>query len=155
MQLTPIEHRRDAFTVSTDPARLDLDAIHDFLTHDSYWVPGIAREAVEASVRHSLCFGLYDGSAQIGFARIVTDYVRFGYLADVYVLERYRGRSLGTWLMECIMAHPVVCRLARLMLATADAHGLYAKFGFAALAEPERFMENVVRTPALLSEDHA
>ncbi len=139
----PIEHHRPPYLVSTDPDRLDHDAIHDFLTNDSYWVPGISKAAVDCGIQHSLCFGLYDQAIQIGFARVVTDYVRFGYLADVYVLPTYRGQGLGIWLMECIMNHPIVSSLTRLMLGTHDAHGLYAKFGFTTLEVPERFMENV------------
>ena|ERR1041385_1096812 len=145
------EWKRNQLVVSTDPARQDVDAIHAFLRR-AYWCENIPREAVERAVRNSLCFGLFDGKAQVGLARVVTDYATFAYLCDVYVLESHRGRGFGQWLIECVMAHPVVPGLRRFNLATRDAHELYASFGFKALAHPERFMElhkpNVYKTAA-------
>jgi GNAT superfamily N-acetyltransferase len=136
-----IEHKRDEFTISTDPARLDLEVIHDFLTN-SYWAKGIPREIVARSIEHSLCFGVYDGSgAQVGFARVVSDYATVAYLGDVFVLETQRGRGLGKWLMECIMRHPMLQNLRRWILLTRDAHGLYAQSGFTPVKSPERYME--------------
>ena len=135
-----IEWKKDSWTVSTDPARLDVDAIHAFLTH-AYWCENIPRAIVERAVNNSLCFGLFDDEAQIGLARVVTDYAVFAYLCDVYVLESHRGRGLGKWLIECVMAHPQLQGLRRFNLATRDAHGLYAQFGFQSLARPESHME--------------
>ena len=141
----------DEFTVSTDPAFLNLDVVHHFLTH-SYWSEGIPRDVVERSIRGSLCFGLYLKGKQIGFARAISDLVTFAYLADVFVLEEYRGRGLGTWLMKCIMAHPDLQNLRRWSLLTRDAHGLYEKFGFAAPKRPERQME--ISKPDLYKHNH-
>jgi GNAT superfamily N-acetyltransferase len=138
--LTPAEHRRDGFLVSTDPARLDLDVVHGFLTR-SYWARGVPRAVVERALRHSLCFGLYEGERQIGFARAVTDRATFAYLADVFVLDSHRGRGLGKWLMECVRRHPDLQGLRRWALVTRDAHGLYRPFGFGPLAHPDRWLE--------------
>ncbi|MCC3155768.1 GNAT family N-acetyltransferase [Hymenobacter sp. 15J16-1T3B] len=138
----------EQFTLSTDPARLDVALIHDFLSNHSYWAPGISRELVERSIRHSLCFGLYapDGR-QAAFARIISDRATFAYLCDVFVLEEFRGRGLGKLLMQHISAHPELQGLRRWMLATRDAHSLYAQFGFTPLANPPRFMENAKLDP--------
>jgi GNAT superfamily N-acetyltransferase len=131
---------------STDKARLDVAMIHAFLTHDSYWVPGISRAGVEKSIRHSMCFGVYDAGRQIGFARIVTDYVRYAHLMDVFVLPEYRGRGISKLLMENILSHPELQTIVRYSLHTRDAHGLYAQYGFAPPANPERQME-LLRRP--------
>jgi GNAT superfamily N-acetyltransferase len=132
---------RGHYRVSTDPRRLDLDAIHGFLTERSYWAEGIPRELVERSVRNSLCFGVYDDDRQVGFARVVTDRATYAYLADVFVLETYRGRGLSKWLLECVFSHPELQGLRRWQLATRDAHSLYERFGFATPAQPGRLME--------------
>ena len=137
------EYRRGEFTVSSDPARLDLDVIHHYLAEESYWASGISREVMERSLRHSLCFGLYHGQAQIGLARVVTDQATYAYLADVFVLAPYRGQGLGKWLMRCVLEHPGLQGLRRMMLATKDAHSLYAQFGFEPLRRPERHMERL------------
>ena len=135
------EHRRGEFLVSTDPRRLDLGVVHQFLTN-CYWAKGIPREVVERSIQHALCFGIYDGSgAQVGFARVVSDFSTVAYLGDVFVLESHRGRGLGKWMMECILAHPALAGLRRWILVTRDAHGLYKQFGFTALQSAERYME--------------
>jgi len=126
--------------VSTDPRRLDVDAIHAFLAR-AYWSSGIPRGTVERAIAHSLCFGLYHGAAQVGFARVVTDKATFAYLADVYVLEEHRGRGLSKRLMDAVVAHEDLQGLRRFMLATRDAHGLYRQFGFTELAMPSRLME--------------
>ena len=139
----PYEHHRDAFTVSDDPARLDVEAIHDYLAHHSYWAEGIPRDVVARGLEHSLCFGLYDGARQIGLARMITDRATFAYLCDVYVLEEYRGRGLGKWLMDRVMAHPDLQGLRRLQLVTRDAHELYRPLGFAEPTQPGRHMEIV------------
>lgn len=139
---TPADARRSEYDVSTDPARLDIDAIHAYLTR-SYWSPGIPRETVARAIAHSLCFGAYVGTEQVGFARVVTDRATFGYLADVYILEAHRGRGVAKQLMATIMAHPDLQGLRRFMLATRDAHGLYEQFGFTEVAHPSRLMEIV------------
>ena len=135
------ESRRDGFVVSTDRRRLDVDLIHRFLT-TCYWAKGIPRETVARSLEHSLCFGVYDGSgAQVGFARVVTDFATLAYLGDVFVLETHRGRGLSKFMMECIMRHPALQGLRRWILLTRDAHGLYQQFGFTPLKSADRYME--------------
>ena len=133
-------HHRENFTVTTDASCFDVEAIHAYLTR-SYWCAGIPQATVERAIENSLCFGLFDGTQQVGFARVVTDRATYGYLADVYVLEEYRGRGLAVWLMECICAHPDLLGLRRFALATRDAHGLYRKFGFTDLGDPSKHME--------------
>lgn len=139
------ECQQDEFLISTDPAKLQVDAVHAFLSR-TYWAKGVPRETVERSLQHSLCFGVYHRSDQIGLARLITDHATFGYLADVYILEEWRGRGLAKWLMRCILAHPIVTTLRSVRLATQDAHGLYRQFGWTALAHPEHHMER--RPPA-------
>ncbi|MBC6700518.1 GNAT family N-acetyltransferase [Hymenobacter puniceus] len=130
------------FTISTDPARLDLVGIHAYLSLESYWAKGIPIETVKQAIANSLPFGLYSPEGQLaGFARVVTDYATFAWLCDVFVLPAYQGKGLSKWLMEVVWAHPQLQNLRRRMLATLDAHGLYEQFGFAPLAVPERFME--------------
>lgn len=119
------------YEISTDPTRLDIDAMHAYLTH-SYWSPGIPRDVVERAARGSLCFGVYQGGRQVGLARVVTDHATFAYLCDVYVLEEHRGKGLSKWLMREVMAHPALTGARRVMLGTRDAHGLYARHGFQA-----------------------
>lgn len=133
------EWRRGAYTIDTDRARLDVAMIHGFLA-TSDWAAGIPREVVERSIAGSLPFGLYEGDRQIGFARVITDRATFAYLADVFVLAEYRGRGLGRWLVETMLAHPELQGLRRWLLATRDAHALYRGFGFAELAEPGVYM---------------
>jgi GNAT superfamily N-acetyltransferase len=136
-----VEHRRGEFLISTDPARLDLDAIHNFLTN-CYWARGVPLEVVARSIENALCFGIYDsGGVQVGFARVISDFATIAYVGDVFVLESHRGRGLGKWLMECIMQHPALQNLRRWILTTRDAHGLYAQVGFTAVKSPERYME--------------
>lgn len=133
------------YTVSDDPARLDLRAIHAYLQR-SYWSPGIPFEIVERAVRGSLCIGAYDGAgAQVGFARFISDHATFCYVGDVYVLEEHRGRGLSKALMSLAMDHPLLQGLRRWSLVTADAHGLYRQFGFVPVAQPERHMERLNR----------
>ena len=131
---------RDGFEVDTERTRVDLDVVHGFLAA-SYWARGIPRETLERSLDHSLCFGIYHGAQQAGFARVVTDRATVAYLGDVFVLEPWRGRGLSKWMMECIVAHPDLKGLRRWILLTRDAHGLYARFGFTPLHAPERWME--------------
>ena len=136
------EWKKDRFLVSTDPTKLDVDAVHAFLSH-AYWCEGIPWEIVARALQNSLCFGLYDDGKQIGLARVVTDRATFAYLCDVYVLESHRGSGLGKWLISCVMAHPQLQGLRRFNLVTRDAHELYTPFGFKTLAAPERHMEMV------------
>lgn len=136
--------------ISTDRERLDLAMIHAFLANESYWVAGISRGNVEKSIRNSLCFGAYSSGRQVGFARIVTDYVRFAHLLDVFVLPEYRGHGISKLLMENILSHPELRTIARYTLGTQDAHGLYTRYGFTAPANPERQME-LIRPQALAS----
>lgn len=133
------EHHRDGFTVSTDPARVDVNAAHAYLA-TSYWAEGIPRDVVERALQGSLCFGLYEGERQIGLARVITDRATFAYLCDVYVLPERRGLGLGRWLMECVMAHPDLQGVRRFSLVTRDAHELYRPFGFTEIEQPERHM---------------
>ena len=136
--------------ISMDAQRLDVDAIHAFLT-TTYWSPGVSREVVARAVAGSVCVGAFDGEAQVGFARLVTDRATFAYLADVYVLEPYRGAGLARRMLDALFAEVNVTQLRRMMLATRDAHALYAQYGFTPLGAPERFLElhrpDVYRTP--------
>jgi GNAT superfamily N-acetyltransferase len=135
-----VDARRDGYAIAIDRDRLDLDVVHEFLS-GSYWAKGVPRDVVERAVAHSLPFGLYapDGG-QAGFARVVTDYSTYAWLADVFVLEAHRGRGLGSWLVKTALEHPELAGVRRFMLATADAHALYARFGFVA-ADDGRTME--------------
>lgn len=128
------------YEISTDPARIDVAMVHQFLTN-SYWAKGIPLETVQQSIEKSIPFGVYHGLQLVGFARIISDLATFAYLADVFILSSHRGRGLSRWLMECIVSHPDLQGLRRWMLATQDAHGLYAKFGFTPLKSPESWME--------------
>jgi GNAT superfamily N-acetyltransferase len=144
------ERNQDTFRITTDVAAMDLDAIHAYLTR-SYWSEGIPRELVARAMAGSLCFGLLDAARsrgsldpperQVGFARVVTDRATFAYLCDVYVLEEYQGRGLGTWFMRELMTHPDLQGLRRFNLVTRDAHTLYEKCGFTRLSNPEGHME--------------
>ena len=135
-----IEVKRDNFTISTDPSRLDVDAIADMLTR-AYWAKGRPRERTERALDNSLVFGLYNGAKQIGLARIVSDYAVFAYLCDVFIHEDYRALGLGKWLMETVHAHPDLQGLRRWVLATHDAHGLYKQYGWTPLENPDNWME--------------
>lgn len=128
------------YEISIDRSRLDVKAIHAFLTQ-SYWSPGIPLATVSRAVDNSVCIGAYLGAEQVGFARVVTDKATFAYLADVYVLEPHRGNGLSRLMMEAVTQHPELQGLRRWLLITRDAQGLYAKFGFTPLSAPERFME--------------
>ncbi len=131
---------KDGFTLSTDPAQLDIDVIHNFLTN-SYWARGIPRDVVARSIENSLCFGVFAGVKQVGFARVISDFATYAYIGDVFILESHRGRGLSQWMMEAIMTHPKLQNLRRWTLLTRDAHGLYSKFGFTGVAQPDRYME--------------
>jgi GNAT superfamily N-acetyltransferase len=136
--------------VTTDPARLDLASIHGFLS-GSYWAKGIPREVVERSIRHSICFGAFDGDRQVGFARVVSDRATFAYVADVFVMPGQRGRGIGTRLMAAITSHPELQNLRLWTLFTRDAHGLYRQHGFSEARYPDRLMERRRESPYALS----
>ena len=128
------------FEISTDKSRLDIAYIHDNLSR-SYWAEGIPKERVMQAIEGAMCFGIYQGERQVGFARLITDQATFAYLADVFVDENLRCQGLGKMLMQHIMALEFMPQLRRIMLATRDAHGLYAQYGFSPIAIPDRWME--------------
>ena len=132
-----------ALEFDCDPARLERDMIYAYLSGESYWAAGLPRDVFERSLAGSLCFGVYVAGKQVGFARMITDQATFAYLADVFVLPDWRGRGISKALLAHILAHPGLQGLRRMLLATADAHGLYAQFGFTALSRPERMMERL------------
>jgi GNAT superfamily N-acetyltransferase len=134
------EQTIDGFLFSSDKTRLNIPFIHGFLS-TSYWAEGIPIKIIQNSIQHSLAIGIYEGNRQVGFARVITDYSTFGYLADVFVDEKYRGRGLSKKLMTFIFSAPEFKILRRFLLATRDAHGLYSQFGFMPLMAPDRFME--------------
>ncbi len=144
-----MEARKD-YLITTDSALFNLEYIHNFLTH-SYWAQGIPVETVKRSIENSLCFGVFHLHQQIGFARMITDKATFAYLADVFIDEAYRGKGLSKWLMEHIMLHPELQGLRRMMLATRDAHGLYAQFGFTPLNYVDRWMN--IHRPDIYKKD--
>jgi GNAT superfamily N-acetyltransferase len=145
--LTPVANRphevarHGDFLISTDPTLLDLPLIHNFLSNRSYWAAGRPAEVVRRSLDNSLCFGLYERGRQVGLARAVTDRATFAWLCDVFVLEAYRGKGLAKWLIACVLGHPALQGLRRVLLGTRDAHGLYQRYGFTPLANPTRFLE--------------
>ena len=136
------EWHKGEFTISDDRARLDVGLIHEFLSTQSYWARGRRIEVVRRALENSLPFGLYKGERQVGFARAVTDYATFAWLADVFVLGEFRGHGLGVWLAETAFSHPELQGLRRWVLATRDAHELYRRFGFKAVSA-EFFMEKL------------
>ncbi|HVF47035.1 MAG TPA: GNAT family N-acetyltransferase [Pyrinomonadaceae bacterium] len=129
------------FEISTDKRRMQLDVIHDFLSRESYWAQDRTLEQTRAAIENSLCFGVFAGSRQVGFGRVVTDFATFAYVGDVFVSTDLRGQGLGKWLMETMVKHPELQGLRRWVLATRDAHALYEQFGFGPLRFPERWME--------------
>ncbi|MQM40153.1 hypothetical protein KBTX_04199 [wastewater metagenome] len=139
--------KKENYTLTTEQSLFDHEAIYHYLTEESYWALGMPRNVFEKSLEHSLCFGLFAGdpskeqAEQIGFARVISDHATFAYLADVFILEAYRGRGLSKWMMAVILDHPELRNLRRFMLATQDAHTLYERFGFGPLATPEKMME--------------
>jgi len=135
-----MDWKKDGYSISTDKSKIDIDIVQGYLSQ-SYWAEGIPKETVKRSIEHSLCFGVYKQEKQIGFARVISDCATFAYLADVFILEKERGKGLSKWLMEIIMDHPQLQGLRRFTLATRDAHGLYEKFGFTVFDKPERWMQ--------------
>lgn len=138
-----LEVERDQFLISTDKSKLDIPFIHQWLSQRSYWALGRSLPAVQQSIEHSLCFGVYAGQQQVGFARVVTDYTTCAWLADVFIMETHQGRGLGKWLIETITAQPLLSDLRLFFLGTRDAHGLYRQYGFEPLPAPERWMARV------------
>lgn len=142
----------DGYEISDDPARLDIGLIHGFLSGEAYWSRGVPRDVFERAVTASLNVGVYRDRAQVGYARVVTDRATFAWLCDVFIAADHRGRGLGHWLVESVLAHPDLQGLRRILLATADAHGVYRSVGFTELADPGRFME-IARLPQDLYRD--
>jgi GNAT superfamily N-acetyltransferase len=136
-----MDWHKEEYTISDERGRLDLGVVHKFVSEESYWGQGRPIEVVRRSVEGSLPFGVYRGDEMVGFARVVTDYATFAWVADVFVVAEHRGRGLSKWLMEVILAHPDLQGFRRWVLATKDAHGLYKQFGFEELRRPERWME--------------
>jgi N-acetylglutamate synthase-like GNAT family acetyltransferase len=134
------EWKKDDYSISTDKSKIDLNTVHDFLMH-SYWSENIPKDVVKKSIDNSLCFAVYHHENLIGFARVISDFATFAYLADVFILPGQRGKGLSKWLMQVIMDHPDLQGLRRFTLATRDAHGLYAQFGFTSFDRPERWMQ--------------
>jgi len=140
-----VEQFRDDYLISTDPSKLNLDVVFDYLTNESYWACGRPRDVFDCSIENSLNFGIFFGDNQIGFARIVTDRATFAWICDVFVLPAHRGKGIASWMIESILKHPDLQGLRSFFLATRDAHALYAQFGFKSLEDPSRFM--MIRKP--------
>jgi len=149
--------QRGDYLITTDRSRLNVESIHDFLSNTSYWPVGRSLEVVQRSIDNSLPFGIYLERKQVGFARIVTDYATFAWIADAFILPEHRGRGLAKWLMEVVVAHPRLQGFRRWVLSTKDAHGLYERFGFRKLNRPERWMErfdpNMQESPDYWADD--
>ncbi len=139
----PGEWRRGPYLISDDPARLDVDFIHGYIT-DSYWARGRSYDQVRRSIEGALALGLHDGGEQVGFARVITDYATKAYLCDVFVIDAHRGKGLGKWLIGCALDHPRLRTVQKWSLATSDAHGLYERYGFAPLSDPDSLMERLI-----------
>jgi GNAT superfamily N-acetyltransferase len=137
------EWRKENFVITTDRSRLNSEFIHSFLSVQAYWAMGRTLDVVHRAMENSLNFGVFDGEQQIGFARVVTDFATFAWVADVFITEKYRGRGLGVWLIDVITSHPKLQGLRRWVLATRDAHELYRRFGFNGLTNPQRYMEKM------------
>lgn len=151
--VSEFERSRGEYVISDDASRLDIEVIHGFLSGEAYWSKGIDRARVERAIAFSLCIGLYRDTDQLGFARVITDRATFAWLCDVFIVSRERGRGLGKWLCESVVAHPDLAGLRRFLLATADAHTLYEQMDFRPVAKPDRFMERY--TPAAVLYAHS
>jgi N-acetylglutamate synthase-like GNAT family acetyltransferase len=136
-----MERQDEEFVISTDKERLQIDVIHKYLSEESYWAQGRTLEHTQKAIENSICFGVYRGGEQVGFARVITDKATFAYLGDVFILPDQQKKGLSKRLMEAILADPELQNLRRWILATKDAHGLYAQYGFTPLKFPERWME--------------
>ena len=139
--MTDVTLYKDGFCISTNKEKLNIDAIHEFLSTKAYWCLNIPKTTVQTAIQHSLCFGVYQNEKQIGFARIISDFATIAYLGDVYIVEAYRGNGLSKWLMETITSFPDLQGLRRWILLTRDAHGLYRHFGWTDIADPSKWME--------------
>lgn len=139
MLIVAINYKKEDFTISTSKEKLDPEMIYSFLKY-SYWAKSLTWHQLKRSLEHSLCYGVYHGEQQIGFAWVVTDYSTFAYLADVFIIPQYQGKGLGKWMMDCVLKHPELQDLRRWLLKTSDAFGLYEKFGFEALSDPHKYM---------------
>ena len=137
------EFQRGEFRLYSDPSRIDFDFVHNFLSTQSYWANGVTRETLVRALAHSLCFSLYHAAKPIGFARVITDTATYAYLDDVFVLAAYRGRGLGGWMLECVLAHPDLQGLRRFSLVTRDAQSFYAGHGWEPVRYPDRHMERL------------
>ncbi|HEX4951164.1 MAG TPA: GNAT family N-acetyltransferase [Blastocatellia bacterium] len=135
------EWQQSDFVISTDPARLDVETVHRFLSNESYWAQGRTKELVERSIANSIPFGIYKGEQQAGFCRVVTDYATFAWLSDVFVLPSFRGLGLSKWMMEVVLSHPELQGLRRWLLGTKDAQELYRKYGFTELSQDIIWMQ--------------
>lgn len=151
MQMQQYEVYKNNFFISTDKLKIDVDVVHHYLSNESYWAKNISLELIKISIENAVCFSMYKINEQtkaieqqIGFARVITDCATFGYLADVFIANEYRGKGLSKWLMQTILAHPQLQGFRRWLLATLDAHGLYAQFGFKPIENPERYMRLTV-----------
>jgi N-acetylglutamate synthase-like GNAT family acetyltransferase len=146
-----LEYQKDGFTISTNPGLLDINMIHDFVSQ-SYWARGIPKELVIKAIRHSFCFGLYDQGKQVGFARLITDFATEAEICETFVLEPYRGRGLGKWLMECVISCPSLQGIRTLSLGTADAHDFYKQVGFHVVGECPNRMQIIYDRPWYIRE---
>jgi len=135
-----MEFLKKDYSISTDKSKINIELVHDYLCNHSYWAEGIPIETVKKSIDHSLCFGLYNNGRQIGFARVISDFATYAYLADVFIVPEERGKGLSKWMMQVILNHPELQGLRRFVLATKDAHGLYEQFGFIVYPNPDRIM---------------
>lgn len=148
-----IEYHQGKFSILTDRKQLNINFIHDYLCNQSYWAQGRSREVVEKSIRNSLCFGVFEGERQVGFARIVSDYITFAWLCDVFIAKSHRGQGLGKWLIKSVISHPDVESVKFILLATSDAHELYRKYGdFDSLQSIDKWM---VRYKKIYSKEQA
>jgi GNAT superfamily N-acetyltransferase len=142
--MEPITWQKGDYQITTDREKMDIDCIHSYLSKEAYWASNIPHEIVERSVNHSLCFGIFTLEKQVGFCRVVTDFATFAWLSDVFILSEYRGQGLAKWMIDCVLAYPELTDLRMWLLATRDAHGLYAKYGFQEV-DAGKFM--VIRKP--------
>jgi GNAT superfamily N-acetyltransferase len=150
-----MEQQRDGLVLSTDPERMDVDAIHEYLSQESYWAHDIPLGVVARALANSLCFGVFDGDRQVALARVVTDFATYAYVCDVYVLESHRRRGIGHWMLEAIDSHPDLQGLRRWSLITRDAHSLYEPHGYVPLAKPENYLERVYRDAYVRGTSHS
>ncbi len=141
VEYSKMKESRDSIEIATEKGLIDKELVYRFLSGESYWAKGLPREIFDKSLENSLCFSAFIDAAQVGFARVITDYATFGYLADVFVLPQFRGQGISKRIMQAVTEHPDLQLLRRITLATSDAHGLYRQYGFTALAKPDIFME--------------